>query len=143
MVDLFWDGFLDHFILLRIEVNLFSVPWIQQILLDILCSRLPDFLGDIVDLVRENPFVESVLEGVVSKLTLCLLGDVVVMIGHLFFMWFLLHLDELNLLLLFFFHISSIVDDIDGLFDLLTSIVGLVPSIVRIDKLFTWRLDNW
>lgn len=117
--------------------------WTQQILLNILSSRLPDLFGDVGDLVRENPLVESILKGVVSKLTFGLLGDVVIIFGRPFLMWFLLHLNVLNLLLLFFFHISPSVDDIDGLLDLLTSIVGLVPSIVRIYKLFAWRLDNW
>ena len=151
MVNLFWYRFLDHFIivklilLLRIEINLLTMLWIQQILLDILGSWLPYFFRDAGNLIRKYSPVESILKGVVSKLTFCLLGDVVIMVGrcHPFLEWFLLHLNVLNLLLLFIFHIPSFVDYIDGLLDLLTSIVGLVPAIVSIDKFFTWRLDNW
>lgn len=151
VVNLFWYRFLDHFIivklilLLRIEINLLTMLWIQQILLDILGSWLSYFFRDASNLVRKYSPVESILEGVVSKLTFCLLGDVVIMVGrcHPFLVWFLLHLNVLNLYLLFIFHISPFVDYIDGLLDLLTSIVGLVPAIVSIDKFFTWRLDNW
>lgn len=151
VVNLFWYRFLDHFIivklilLLRIEINLLTMLWIQQILLDILGSWLSNFFRDAGNLVRKYSPVESILEGVVSKLTFCLLGDVVIMVGrrHPFLVWFLLHLNALNLLILFIFHISPFVDYIDGLLDLLKSIIGLVPSIVSIDKFFTWRLDNW
>ena len=152
VVDLFWDRFLGHFILVelilfvRVLVNLMML-WVHQIVLDILCSSLPYFFWDTSDLVLKYSFAEGIvqriLKGVVSKLTFCLLGDVVIIFRRPFLMWFLLHLDILNLLLLFFFHISPIVDHFNGLLNLLTSIVGLVPSIVRIDKFFTWRLDNW
>ena len=48
VVDLFWDRFLGHFILVElilfvgILVNLMML-WVHQIVLDILCSSLPYF----------------------------------------------------------------------------------------------------
>ena len=79
-VDLFWNRFLYHIILIelillvRVVISvLLTKLWVHEIVLNVMGSRLPDLLRDARDLLLKYSLVEGILKGVVSKLTFCLL----------------------------------------------------------------------